>query len=89
MFELITATLLASSFTTYQGYGDQVLASPQAAAPTARIEAAVDKGLIVEMIVRCPDGTGIITYSKVEHLYCSPQHECDSRLAVVAARTCR
>ena len=55
----------------------------------AVVEAATDKGLIVEMIVRCPGGPGIVTFSKVEGLYCGPDHRCARSLQPVVQRLCR
>jgi hypothetical protein len=56
--------------------------------PTARIEAVIDRGLIQELIIRCGGGTAIISYSKVERLYCGPSNRCHTRLPVVAERAC-
>lgn len=53
------------------------------------IEAATDKGLIVELIVRCRGGAGILTYSKVESLYCGPDNRCTGDLDQAIARLCR
>lgn len=53
------------------------------------VEAATDKGLMVELIVRCSSGVGIVTYSKAERLYCGPDHRCGSKLKPVVARLCR
>ena len=72
---LSAATLssaVAANFTLYPGFRDR----------DALIEAATDKGLIVEIILRCertPSGkikSGIMTYSKVENLYCSSKNRC-------------
>ena len=52
------------------------------------IEAYTDRGPIVEMIVRCPVGTGIISYSKIDHLYCSSKLDCFPRLQPAVSRTC-
>jgi hypothetical protein len=54
-----------------------------------KVEATIDKGPILEMIVRCPVGTGILTYSKVEKLYCGPRGGCDKRLEPIVQRLCR
>lgn len=64
-------SLLALSYTAYPGFGD---VRPPAPAPTARsrVEAMTDKGPIVEMIVRCRAGTAILSYSKIERVFCSP-----------------
>ena len=52
------------------------------------VEAYTDRGPIVEMIVRCPTGTGIISYSKVEQLFCSSKMHCFGRLQPAVAETC-
>jgi hypothetical protein len=55
----------------------------------AIVEASTDKGLIVELIVRCPDGAGVLTYSKAERLFCTPNHRCDQTLKRAVDRLCR
>ncbi len=40
--------------------------------PDSEVEAVVDRGPILELIVKCGDGTAILSYSKVERLYCTP-----------------
>ncbi len=52
------------------------------------VEAYTDRGPIVELIVRCPAGTGIVSYSKLEKLYCSSKLDCFSGLKAAVARTC-
>ncbi len=52
------------------------------------IEAYTDKGPIVELIVRCPEGTGIMSYSKIERLYCSSKMRCSAALRTAVADTC-
>jgi hypothetical protein len=90
-----TAMLLASTlivtlagYTAYPTYGDRSGVQPRAALAQPRVEATVDRGPIVEMIVRCPSGTAIISYSKMERLYCSPKHACSRALGSIVARTC-
>ena len=70
---------LAATFTIYPG----------SRAPDAHIEAYIDRGPIVELIVRCPVGTAIISYSKMERRYCGPDLVCDRSMATVVRRTCR
>jgi hypothetical protein len=53
------------------------------------IEAWTDRGPIVELIVRCPVGTGIMSYSKLEHLYCSSKFKCTAELQAAVTSTCR
>ena len=52
------------------------------------IEAYTDRGPIVELIIRCPIGTGIISYSKVEKLYCSSKFACSSAIKPAIDDTC-
>jgi hypothetical protein len=75
----IGGVVLAATFTLYPGKK----------APDARVEAITDRGPIKELIVRCPVGTAIITYSPVERLYCTPQLRCTGDMNEVIARTCR
>jgi hypothetical protein len=85
---LATIILSVSSYTAYPAFGDRSGVQPPAATSQPRVEATTDRGPIVEMIVRCPKGTAIISYSKVERLYCSPKHACNRSLGTVLARTC-
>lgn len=59
---------------------------PRSAPP--RIEAMTDRGPIVEMIVGCQNGTAIITYSKLEKLYCGPKRGCDRSQTRVIRDAC-
>ncbi len=52
------------------------------------VEAYTDLGPIVEMIVKCPSGTGIISYSKIEKLYCSSKLDCFKGIHAAVQRTC-
>ena len=75
----IAAVALAGGFTLYP--------PPQATKP--RIEAITDKGPILEMIVRCPVGSAIISYSKVERLFCGPRLTCGPDRATIVRHACR
>jgi len=75
----IAFAALAQSFTTY----------PAFIPPGATVEALTDKQLIVEMIVKCPDVAGIMTYSKVEQLYCTPDYTCYASQATAIQHMCR
>lgn len=74
----VSLILLSAGFIHYPGWVD----------PSERVEAIIDRGPILELIVRCPVGTAIMTYSKVERLYCTPQLACDPRLDVAHADSC-
>ena len=88
---MLIATALAfslASYTAYPAFGDRSGVQPPAAVAQPRIEATTDRGPIVEMIVRCPKGTAIISYSKIERLYCSPKQSCNRSLGTIVARAC-
>ncbi len=78
MLLFIALTAATGTFTLYPG----------PAAPDSRIEAITQRGPIYEMIVRCDEGSAIMTYSPVEQLYCSPLHVCSSNRTAVIARSC-
>lgn len=88
MLTTITSLIVAANFTAYQTFGDRGITIPRAAGNQPRIEATTDRGLIVEMIVRCPKGTAIISYSKIERKYCSPKFVCGGSLAAIVAKSC-
>ena len=88
MSSVFAAAFLAANFSAYPGLGDKAGVAPRAVQLSPRVEAASDRGPIIEMIVRCPTGTAIISYSKVEHLYCGPRLRCDRRIANVVAEAC-
>lgn len=57
--------------------------------PRAVVEAYTDKGPILELIVKCPGGAGIMSYSKLERLYCSSKHKCFTSLRTAVRDTCQ
>lgn len=62
--------------------------APPARPATSRIEAIVDRGPILELIVRCPTGTAIVSYSKIERLYCGPRGGCNNSREQTIRSTC-
>lgn len=75
----MTAWMMASIFSDY----------PVFLKKDGPVEAYTDRGPIIELIVRCPVGTGIMSYSKIERLYCSSKHNCSTGLSVAVEDTCR
>ncbi|MCJ8311102.1 MAG: hypothetical protein HRU27_19155 [Rhizobiaceae bacterium] len=74
---------LASNFNLYPGFKDR----------DAFVEMTSDKGLIVEIVLRCErEGNkvkaGIMTYSKVEKLFCSSKMYCTRDAEAAADDTC-
>jgi hypothetical protein len=89
MPELLAAALVAANLTAYQGFGDRGIGQPGAADRNPSVEATVDRGPIVELILRCPKGTAIVSYAKLERLFCSPRLVCGPQLGPIIARSCR
>ena len=55
----------------------------------SQVEAIVDRGPILELIVKCGDGTAILSFSKIEHLYCTPNGSgCFRALRSALESTC-
>lgn len=75
----MTTWMMVSIFSDYPGFLKK----------GGLVEAYTDRGAIVEMIVRCPVGTGIMSYSKAERLYCSSKHNCSPVLRTAVEDTCR
>lgn len=75
------AALVLALGTSYSDY-------PAFVRPGIVVEMFTDKGVVIELVVRCPDGTGILTYSKAEALFCSSKHQCFRGLSLAVDDTC-
>ncbi len=81
---LLIAAAVTSNFITYPGFNH----------PASIIEMTTDKGLILEIVLRCgrkPNGqvsSGIMSYSKVEDLYCSSRNRCYTNPKKAVEETC-
>lgn len=53
------------------------------------IEAVIDRGPIAELIVKCPVGAAIFSYSKVDRQYCTPKARCFYDLKKAIDDSCR
>lgn len=80
MLLTLVATAATGAFTFYPGFTDQQ--------STMRIEAYTDRGPIYELIVKCPNGTGVMSYAKGDRLYCVPDGTCLRSLQRAMSRTC-
>lgn len=80
MFGVVASGLIAAAtgFIEYPVFVD----------PAAQVEATIDRGPIIELVVKCGNGTAIISYSKVERLYCTPQFKCQGALITAVRQTC-
>lgn len=85
---LSASALVVAAITAYPAYGDRGLVKPPSIERRAVVETVIDRGPILEIVVRCKAGTAVLSYSKVERRYCSPKHACDLSLATTIARSC-
>ena len=83
--QMLAPLVLAASAATTNIYSDY----PGLLHPRAVVQAYFDKGPIVEIVVRCPAGSGILSYSKMERVYCSAKHRCFAALSPAVDHTCR
>ena len=72
------ASIVVGTFTFYL--------PPEGGEP--RIEAIIQRGLLAEMIVKCAEGTAIISYSQGDGLYCSPQFHCSRDRNAIMREAC-
>ncbi len=80
MSKILVAAAVSGNFTLYPGFLE----------PFRNVEAIVDRGLILEVVIRCDaTATGILSFSKPERLYCSSKNRCYRELAPAMADTCR
>ncbi|MEM9678176.1 MAG: hypothetical protein AAF890_08975 [Pseudomonadota bacterium] len=79
-----TTPAMAANFTLYPGFTD----------PKAFVEMTTDKGLIVEIVLRCRRkangqiSSGIMTYSKIDRRFCSSRNRCYMNAERAADETC-
>jgi hypothetical protein len=56
----------------------------------ARVEAVTDLGPVQELIVKCPAaGTAIISYSKIDKMFCGAGNQCSVSLPIMVRKVCK
>ncbi len=55
---------------------------------TPQVETVVDRGLMLELRIRCGKTSGLVTYSKVEKTFCTPNFVCHKSLRTAAHNFC-
>lgn len=83
MFQTLYALTVATGFTLYPAYGDR--GHPPV---DPRLEVAIDKGLIYELIISCDEGSATLSYSKVEGLFCTAYRGCTPNSHIAMSRAC-
>jgi hypothetical protein len=88
VLSVVATSVIVANFTGYPAFGDRGVVMPHKIESQPRVEATIDRGPIVEMVIRCDSGTAINSCSKMDRRYCSPKHLCDRSIATVLAKTC-
>jgi hypothetical protein len=70
---------LASGFSLFPGFLD----------PNLTVQAISDKGPILELIISCHPGEGIISVSKVDRLVCIPDASCYATIPEAVDHLCK
>ncbi len=87
MFELVVAAVLSTPaigptgvFSVYPSFGGHPAGSG--------VEVIVDRGPISELVINCRPGSAIISYSKVERVFCTPSQGCHGTLGAAIEAVC-
>jgi hypothetical protein len=75
---VLFASLTVGGFTLY----------PPLSSPEPRIEAIMERGIISELIVKCVDGTAIISYSPADGMYCLSPTNCSTDRKDIVDQSC-
>ena len=70
--------LSAGIFTIYPGFID----------PQAKVQVATDKGPIVELVIACGRGEGVMSFSKIDRKFCIPNSSCYNSFSVAYVELC-
>jgi len=79
MLSISLFVIALNAFILYPGFVD----------PKLDIQMAIDKGPIVELVIACRPGEGIISFSKLDRAYCIPDATCYSSLEPAIKHLCR
>jgi hypothetical protein len=64
-------------------------ARPMVGADRARVEAVTDLGPVQELIVMCNTGTAIVSYSKIDKVFCGAGNQCNISLPIMVRKVCK
>lgn len=81
------ATVVAAGFSA-PSVRERTIVVPPPIAEAAPVEMTVDRGSVVELTVRCRNGTAIVLYSKVDRQFCAAHGPCSPNYAEAARHGC-
>jgi len=76
---LLASIGAANIFTVYPGFVE----------PKNPIQMVTDQGPVLEIVIACRPGEGIISFSKIEKVFCVPGATCYSRLRPAITHLCQ
>lgn len=76
---ILASVGMSNIFTLYPGLVE----------PKFDIQAVTNKGPVLELIIACHPGEGIISYSKPDRAYCVPDATCFSALKPAMRHLCK
>ena len=79
MLSAFVVSAVSATFSIYPGFVE----------PKSPLEMVRDLGPVLEITVKCPLGTGILSYSKIERLFCSPDLTCYGDINQAIRKTCK
>jgi hypothetical protein len=85
---IVIGLSIAASATNFVEY-PSMNARPMVNADRARVEAVTDLGPVQELIVKCATGTAIISYSKIDKMFCGAGNQCSVSLPIMVRKVCK
>lgn len=76
---LLASVGVGNIFTVYPGFIE----------PKSDIQAVTDKGPVLEIIIACRPGEGIISFSKLDRAFCVPDATCYSTIRPAIQHLCK
>jgi hypothetical protein len=82
----LSIATVSTGFVEYPG----INARPALDVGRAKVEAVTDLGPIQELIVKCAgNGTAIVSYSKIDKVFCGSRNQCDTSLPAMVRKVCK
>ncbi len=87
------ASIVMSAFLLFQLSNSAMSSTPTGLPPETdkqqpKIQLVINKGPVLKLIASCNPGEGIISYSKYDSLYCTPDAKCFGGLRVALEHLC-
>ncbi len=81
--------LVALTLAPLEGPGRDLSPSSLRDRDRPRVERVINRGHMIELIVSCRGATGVIVFSRIEKLFCTPHLLCHRSFALAARALCQ